>query len=299
MLAEKMHPRTEALHPSALELDTLSTKEIVALLLLEEKRSLAAVEASMPDIARVADLVIENMYKGGRLIYVVAGTSGRLATLDAAECVPTFGIPKGKVLAIMAGGLSAFIHAVEGVEDDEHTARREMQDLILNTRDVVCGIAASGTTPFVIAALLEARQRDAHTVLITNGLVPEYCGRPVADMVVMLDTGPELIAGSTRLKAGTAQKMVLNALSTAVFVRLGKTYGGLMIDVQPTNGKLRKRASRIVKLLTGVSHERATELLRTAGWHVKKAIIMHHKQVAPVEAARILREHDDHLRDVI
>lgn len=300
MLIERKKGGTESLHPDALRLDVQPVKDSLRLFITESRKAVDAFEAAMPQIEPVIEMLIEHMRVGGRLIYVGAGTSGRLAAQNAAECVPTFGIPKGKVIAIMAGGPNALLHSVEGAEDDADAARNEMRELILGSKDVVCGIAASGTTPFVIAALLEARyQRSAHTVLITCGTIPTYYGAPIAEHVILLDTGPEIIAGSTRLKAGTGQKLIMDAMTSIVFARLGKTYGGLMIDVQATNEKLRKRAARFIQYLTKVSATLAMALLHTATWNVKKAVVMHTKEVSAVEATKILREHDDNLRSVI
>ncbi len=300
MLIERKKGGTESLHPDAVRLDVQPVKESLQLFISESRKSVDAFETATDQIESVIDIIIEKMKIGGRLIYVGAGTSGRLAAQNAAECVPTFGIPKGKVIAIMAGGPNALLHSVEGAEDDADAARNEMRELILGSKDVVCGIAASGTTPFVIAALLEARyQRSAHTVLITCGTIPTYYGTPVADHIILLDTGPEILAGSTRLKAGNAQKMTMDALSTIVFARLGYTFGGLMVGVMPTNKKLRERGTWMIQLLTMVPFKQAAELLRTAGWYVKKAVVMQNKQVTPDEAANILRSSDDNLRSVI
>src|SRR3989338_7131888 len=227
MLTKQKKGRTESLHPDAIRLDVQPVRKSLQLFISESRKAVDAFEAAADQIESVIDMIIEKIKIGGRLIYVGAGTSGRLAAQNAAECVPTLGIPKGKVVAIMAGGPNALLHSVEGAEDDADAARNEMSELILVSKDVVCGIAASGTTPFVIAALLEARQKGSQTVLMTCGAVPTYCGSPVADYVVLLDTGPEILAGSTRLKAGSAQKMTMDALSTIVFARLGYTFGGI------------------------------------------------------------------------
>ena len=293
---------TEDLHPDAVRLDALRAKQIVKQLIAEERRSQSAVAAQSEEISYVATCAAECIRKGGRLIYVGAGTSGRLAMLDAAECVPTFGIPHGVVVAVLAGGPQAFIQAAEGAEDDVEAGSGRMDELSVNENDVVCGIAASGTTKFVIAALGRAHARKALTVLMTSNKLEQQVRNELRGFVYLfihLDTGPEVISGSTSLKAGTAQKITLNTLSTTVFTLLGKTYGGLMVDVKATNTKLRLRAMRIVKLLTGLSDDDAKSLLEQAGWSAKTAIVMSSKSIPAAEAEKMLRENGGHLRKVI
>lgn len=293
---------SEGLHPNAVRLDALSAKQIVKMLVAEEQRSQAAVAAQTEEISFVATCAAERIRKGGRLIYVGAGTSGRLAMLDAAECVPTFGIPHGVVIAVLAGGPQAFLQAAEGAEDDEQAGVAHMDDLALTRNDVVCGIAASGSTPFVLAALERARATNAMVVLMTGNGVPLHVRDRVRDavnLIINLDTGPEIISGSTRLKAGTAQKIALNSLSTTVFTLLGKTYGGLMVDVKATNAKLRRRAVRIVRLVAKVSDEDAERLLVEAKWSAKTAIVMSVRSIPAAEAENLLRTHNGHLRAII
>src|SRR6478609_8366393 len=257
---------TEAVHPRAAKLDTLTPEAIAALMLAEEAKAVRAAQAREAEIGRAATLVADRLAGGGRLVYAGAGTSGRLGTLDAVECVPTFGVPPSRVVPIIAGGPSALTRSVEGAEDSAREAEQRLRRAAVGPTDAVCCIAASGVTPFALAALDYARFRRAATIFLTCGRVPaREDGSPLADVVIALETGPEVIAGSTRLKAGTATKMVLNAISTTAFVLLGKTYAGLMVDVRPTNAKLWARATRIVRTLTGLPEPAARKLIEKAG----------------------------------
>jgi N-acetylmuramic acid 6-phosphate etherase len=229
---------------------------------------------------------------------VGAGTSGRLGTLDAVECVPTFGVPPSRVVPIIAGGPAALTRSVEGAEDNVRDGEARLRRAAVGPADVVCCVAASGTTPFVRAALEYSRFRRAATILVTCAGPPTN-GERVADVVIALETGPEVIAGSTRLKAGTATKVALNAMSTAAFVLLGKTYGGLMVDVRPTNAKLWARATRIVRTLSGLDEPTARKLLEKAGGRAKVALIMHHAGVNAARAKDLLVEHKGMLRAII
>jgi N-acetylmuramic acid 6-phosphate etherase len=288
---------TEAPNPRAARLDTMPPEAIAALMLAEEAKSVRAVQAQAQAIGQAARLVADRLATGGRLVYVGAGTSGRLGTLDAVECVPTFGIPPSRVVAVIAGGPAALTKSVEGAEDNVRDAEQRMRRAAVGPADVVCGVAASGVTPFVRAALEYARFRRAATIFITCGRVDGVTA--VADVVIELPTGPEVIAGSTRLKAGTATKIVLNAISTAAFVLLGKTYGGLMIDVRPTNAKLWARAVRIVTSLTGLSDDAALKLIERAGGRAKVALVMHHASVSAARARDLLVEHKGSLRSIV
>jgi N-acetylmuramic acid 6-phosphate etherase len=275
----------------------MSAEAVVKLMLAEETRSVRAAIARAEVIGRAATLVAQRLAAGGRLIYVGAGTSGRLGTLDAVECVPTFGIPPSRVVPIMAGGPQALTRAVEGAEDNARDAEQRLRRVAVGPADAVCCIAASGVTPFARAALEYARFRRAATIFVTCGRVD---GVPaLADVVIDLATGPEVIAGSTRLKAGTATKIVLNAISTAAFVLLGKTYGGLMVDVRPTNAKLWARAVRMVGGLTGLDEETALKLIQKAGGRAKVALVMHHAGVNAARARDLLVEHKGLLRAII
>ncbi len=278
---------TEARNPATEQIDTLSTLEMVRLINAEDARVAEAVAVELPQIAAAIDAIAERMRRGGRLIYIGAGTSGRLGVLDASECPPTFGTPPELVVALIAGGTRAITEAVEGAEDDAEAGAREIAALEVGPQDSVVGIAASGRTPYVIGGMAEARWRGALVIsLATNHPAPleELAAIAIAPLV-----GPEVIAGSTRLKSGTAQKMVLNMLSTGVMIRLGKTFSNLMVDVQPTNAKLRARARRIVAQAgesagRPISEEEAGAMLEACGGEVKTAIVALLAQVTPEEA---------------
>lgn len=285
---------TESNNPQTREIDLLSTREIVAAMAAEDARVAPAVSAEGDNIARLVDVIVERMQRGGRLIYIGAGTSGRLGVLDAAECPPTFGTPPELVLARIAGGSAALTEAVEAVEDDAALGAGEIAELQAGPDDVVLGIAASGRTPYVLGALAEARRRGAFVA----GLA---CTRPselaaAVDIMIAPVVGPEVIAGSTRLKAGTAQKLVLNQLTTASMIKLGKTFGNLMVDVQPTNGKLRRRAEAIVGAATGVDAAQARRLLELTAYRAKPAIVMALAGVDAAEARRRLEASGGHVR---
>jgi N-acetylmuramic acid 6-phosphate etherase len=293
---------TEASNPKAELLDTLPPDEVVKLMVDEEANAVRAVRARAAEIARAARLVADKLIEGGRIVYAGAGTSGRLGTLDGAECVPTFGIPPSLVVPIIAGGPHALTHAVEGAEDSAREAEQRMRRVAVGPKDVVLCIAASGVTPFARAALEYAHFRRASTVFITCSKVEHANGseaEPLADVVIELATGPEVVAGSTRLKAGTATKVTLNAISTTAFVLLGKTYGGLMVDVRPTNAKLWARAVRIVCRLTGLDDDEALKLIKKAGGRAKVALVMHHARVGAARAKELLQEHQGSLRAIV
>lgn len=287
---------TEARHPRADKLDSLPAEEVVRLMLAEEAKAVRAAQGRSAAIGRAAELVAARLAGGGRLVYAGAGTSGRLGTLDAVECVPTFGIPPSRVVPVIAGGPAALTRSVEGAEDDTRDAEQRMRRAAVGPADVVCAVAASGVTPFARAALDYARFRRAATVFVTCGRV-EDAG--IADVVIALETGPEVIAGSTRLKAGTATKVVLNAISTTAFVLLGKTYAGLMVDVRPTNAKLWARAVRIVRAFTGLDEGAARKLIEKAGNRAKVALVMHHASVSAARARELLVEHKGSLRAIV
>lgn len=265
-------PPTERLNPRAEDLDLVSEQEVVRRLHREDVAAVQAVRPALREVARAARVVAEAFQAGGRLLYVGAGTSGRLGVLDASECPPTFGVSPSRVQAVIAGGRRAMTHAVENAEDDAPAGATAMRRARVGPRDVVCGISASARTPFVRGALEEARRRGARTLLVC-------CNPPgvraEVDHVLLAQTGPELVAGSTRLKAGTATKLILNALSTTAFVLLGKVYRGRMVDLRPTNAKLRERAARMVAELTDLDPSAAQRLLARAGHEVKLALAMH------------------------
>lgn len=277
---------TEARNPATLEIDRLPTLEMLRLINLEDARVPRAVASQLPHIAEAVDRIAERMRRGGRLIYTGAGTSGRLGVLDASEIPPTYGTPQELVVALIAGGDVAVRSSLEGVEDDAHAAALSIQDLSVGPEDSLVAIAASGRTPYAIGAMEEARRRGALVISVA-------CNSPspmeaLADVVIAPLVGPEVITGSTRMKAGTAQKLVLNMLSTGVMVRLGKTYSNLMVDMQATNIKLRGRARRIVALAAAIEEQAAGELLDAAGGEVKTAIVMAKTGAAPGQARTFL-----------
>lgn len=275
MSEDRGHLDTEGVDPRTADLDQLTTPDALALFSRADREAAQAVEDARADLARAVDLVAARLAAGGRLIYVGAGTSGRLGALDASECPPTFQSPPGQVRFAIAGGGAALTGPVEGAEDDAAAGAAALAELELTADDAVVGITAGGTTPYVHGALDEARTRGAGTVFLA--CVPvEQVAREV-DVDLRLLTGPELLSGSTRLKAGTATKLALNALSTLVMVRLGKVHGNLMVDVDTSaNAKLVDRAARILARLTGLERGAALRLLEQAGGRVKTAAVMHH-----------------------
>jgi len=277
---------TEQRNPRSERLSELPTIEILKIINDEDKKVAYAVEKAIPKIAEAVEAIVNALKKGGKWFYVGAGTSGRLGVIDVAELLPTYNIGPEKAEAIIAGGPGALFRPIEGAEDDEEMAIRELQARRLNKNDVVIGISASGRTPFVVASLRYAREIGATTVAITsvkNSPVTKH-----ADIVIHLDTGPEVITGSTRMKAATAQKMVLTMLSTTVMVRLGRVKGNLMISLEPTSKKLIERAKRIIMMETGVDYETATEYLEKAGGNVTAAIVMIKTNVSFDQAVRLL-----------
>jgi N-acetylmuramic acid 6-phosphate etherase len=281
------HLATEATNPLSRDLDTRSVVDIIDVMARDHRRVLTAIQQEKGRIARAAGLMADSVRAGGRLIFVGAGTSGRLGVLEAAELPPTFGIAPEMAQAIMAGGPDAVHRSKEGAEDDNRAGTRAMRACRPRGRDVVIAISASGVTPFVHAAVSRARAAGARVVGITSD-----AGSPlkrVADVTVVLSVGPEVVAGSTRLKAGTATKIVLNMLTTAAMVRAGKTYGHLMVDVKSTSEKLRDRARRIVGAIVGLDDDAADSLLQRAGWDVKAAILMHQSGITPAAARSRLR----------
>jgi N-acetylmuramic acid 6-phosphate etherase len=288
---------TEKRNPLTKNIDTLPTFEMLTLINAEDQKVALAVHDELLKIAAAVDAITARMQRGGRLIYIGAGTSGRLGVLDASECPPTFGIRPELVVGLIAGGPAALTDAVEGAEDDREGGAMEITELDVNENDSVIGVAASGRTPYAIGGLQEGKKRGALTISIT-------CNRPsplgeLAEIDIALVVGPEVLSGSTRLKAGTAQKMVLNMISTAVMIRLGKTFSNLMVDVQPTNAKLRQRARRIVAEATGLDAKQAAEILSACNGEVKTAIVATLAGVSP-ELARIrLRQENGYVRKAI
>jgi len=276
---------TEQRNPDSLDLDWLSTEAALRLINAQDKLVPLAVEHEIPYICEAVELIVHALRNGGRLLYFGAGTSGRLGVVDASECPPTFGTDPGLVRGIMAGGQSAMFKSQEGAEDDTEQARSDVDAQAVTARDVVCGIAASRRTPYVVAAVNRARELGAKTIYITTNPRSEFDLE--VDVAICPEVGPEVLMGSTRMKSGTAQKLVLNMLTTASMVKLGKVYENMMVDLQLTNRKLVERAKRIISLATGVSYERASEILAQADGHVKTAIVMAAAGI-PAEEARTL-----------
>jgi N-acetylmuramic acid 6-phosphate etherase len=288
---------TEARNPRSTDLDRMDVPAILELINDEDVRVAEAVRGELPHVAAAVELVLEAFRRGGRLLYVGAGTSGRLGVLDAAECPPTFGSDPSLVRGIIAGGEGALVRAVEGAEDDAAAGARAIADAGVGAADVVCGIAASRRTPFVRSAVAAARAAGAKTVYITMN--PRSSLDVKVDVAVCPVVGPEVLMGSTRMKAALAQKMVLTMITTAVFVRLGKTYENMMIDLMDTSAKLRERAKRVLMTVTGVEYEGAAAALQAAGGSVKTAIVMVETGVDRSEARRLLDASDGFVRRAI
>jgi len=278
---------TEQRNPASAGIDTLSTMDMVRLINQEDQRCAEAVARVLPEIARSVDLIEGQIRKGGRLFYAGAGTSGRLGVLDAAECPPTYGVPPGMVVGLIAGGSGALLKAVEGAEDSPELGRQDLMAHGFSGKDALVGIAASGRTPYVLGAMDYARETGAPVMALTccrDSVMSRH-----ADVTMAPLPGPEVITGSSRMKSGTCQKLVLNMLSTCVMVKLGKVYGNLMVDVQATNEKLKDRAIRIVESATGADREAAEAALSRCGCSCKTAIVMLLLGVEPEEAEARLR----------
>jgi N-acetylmuramic acid 6-phosphate etherase len=288
---------TEQANPLSERLDDLSSLELVDLFNQEDQRTLAAIAAARQPLAQTIDVIAAALRQGGRLYYVGAGTSGRLGVLDAAECPPTFCTPPDLVQGIIAGGAAALVRSSEGLEDVYADGEAAIAQHQIQSLDVVVGITAGGTTPYVHGALYAAKQRGATTVMMA--CVPAEQVPAVVDIDIRLPVGPEILAGSTRLKAGTVTKMALNILSTGAMVRLGKVYGNRMVDVAVTNSKLRDRALRILCDLTDLDREAAADLLDRSGQKVKLALLMHLGQLDAATAAERLQHHQGQLRQAL
>ena len=285
---------TEGQRPELMRIDLASTADLVALMNADDSSVPTAVAAAAPAIVAAIDAITERLARGGRLIYIGAGTAGRIGMLDAVECPPTFNTGAGEVVALLAGGDGAFRGAAEGAEDDVETAPRELAALALTAADAVVGVSASGRTPYVLAGIDYARGRGSLTVGLACN--PEAQLSEAVDFPIEVVVGPEFIAGSTRLKAGTAQKLVLNTISTVAMVRLGKTYGNLMVDLQTTNEKLRVRAVRIVAHVAAATEDAAAAALAAAGGDTRVAIVTLVLGVGPEDARRRLEAHGRNLR---
>lgn len=288
---------TEQRNPASAEIDELGSLDLVRLINQEDSCVPAAVGRVAPELAAAVDRVVEAVRAGGRLLYAGAGTSGRLGILDASECPPTFGTDPDLVQGLIAGGEGAVFRAVEGAEDNPRGAVPDLEARGLRPPDIVAGIAASGVTPWVLGALDHARSLGCRTILVSCS--PSAAAAVEADVKIVPEVGPEVVTGSTRLKAGTATKLVLNTLTTAAMVRLGKTFGNLMVDLRPTNAKLRDRSCRILAALTGIDPPAAHRQLETAGWDLKLALVMETCGVDAARARGLLEASGGHVKGAV
>lgn len=285
---------TEKNNPASAHIDEMTTLDMITLINREDQKAALSLVPILPQIAAAVDLIADRLRRGGRLIYCGAGTSGRLGALDAAECPPTYGTDPRQVTAIIAGGRPAMFAAQEGAEDNMDAAVADLQGLRLNRTDVLVGLSASGRAPYVVSALRYARAQGAATVSVACS--PDSLIADAADISLTAVPGPEIIAGSTRLKAGTVQKLILNMLSTGAMIRLGKVFGNRMVDLQATNEKLAERARRIVSEVTGCPAEESAHLLAKAGGSAKLAILLGLSKLSPEDARRILQKTGGHLK---
>ena len=293
LLTEQKNERTR-------DIDLAATKEILEMINDEDARVPAAVRKEIPNITLAVDAVTDAFNKGGRLFYFGAGTSGRLGIVDASECPPTYGTPPEMVQGVIAGGNAAVFRAQEGAEDLPENGAKEVIERDIKPPDIVCGIAASGRTPFVKGALDEANKHGCTTIIISTSDREKLIELGInADIYICPIVGPEVIAGSTRMKSGTAQKLVLNMITTASMVRLGKTYENVMVDLEMTNAKLRERSKRILMEITGVSYDEAAEFLEKSGWHVKTALVMILAGVGVAEARKMLDKAGGFIRKAV
>jgi N-acetylmuramic acid 6-phosphate etherase len=286
---------TESVNYSTVDIDISSTKKIIKLISDEDRKISKAVYKESKSIEAAVDLIYKQSKIGGRIFFVGAGTSGRLGVIEAAECPPTFGTSPSAVQAIIAGGNKAILSSIEGAEDSYTEGTDELRKKGLSRSDVVVGIAASSTTPFVAGAINFAKKIKTPTVLITFNPTKKN----TADIVISPILGPEAIVGSTRMKAGTATKMILNMITTTMMIKLGKTYKNLMVDVQPKSEKLRNRAKRIVRQLVKTNYRKAENLLEDSGWDVKAAVVMGKRKMTYAEAKALLKKHDGFLRKAL
>ena len=296
---------TEQRNPNSMDIDARSISEILSIINSEDKKIAIAVETQIPYIAQAVELVVKAFLNHGRLIYVGAGTSGRVGVVDASECPPTFGVPFDMVQGIIAGGEGAMFRAVEGAEDKPEDGSGDMDSKEVGSNDVVCGIAASMRTPYVIGAVTRAKERGAKTLYVTtnprkNLDLPEYKHLADAvDVAICAEVGPEVVMGSTRMKSGTAQKLILNMITTTAMIRLGKIYENMMIDLQMTNKKLIERSKKIVMTITGLEYDKAEQYLTDAKGHVKTALVMIKANVSYEEATVRLAKANGFVRAAI
>ena len=288
---------TEQRNPNSMQLDSLSAQELVALINREDQQVALAVEKCLPQIALAVEKIVTAFERGGRLVYVGAGTSGRLGVLDASECPPTYGVKPEMVVGLIAGGDHALRHPIEGAEDNVQQGQADLKEIDFSARDVLVGIAASGRTPYVLGALNYAKQLGATTVSIASN--PNSKMAEVADIAIETVVGPEVLTGSSRMKSGTAQKLVLNMLTTASMVLIGKCYQNLMVDVQASNEKLKARALKIVMEATECDNEAAANVLTKANGQVKLAILMQLSGLDALEAQSLLDKSNGKLRQAL
>lgn len=289
------HLLTEKINPRTLHLDKCSPLEVVELILQEDRAIVEAVHKQKDNIAKAIELVVGKLKLGGRLFFIGAGTSGRLGVIEAAECPPTFGTDPSLIQAFIAGGRDAIWQSIEGAEDSRTEAEGFLTEAGLSKDDIVIGIAASASTPFVEGGLQYAKNLGSGSVLVTCN----PANSSIAEVTIELLVGPEVVVGSTRMKAGTVTKMVLNMITTASMVQLGKTYGNLMVDVQPKSAKLRDRAKRIVVQIAEVSEEKAQELLEQSAWDVKASIVMEKKGLGLKDSKELLEKSNGFLREAL
>ena len=289
---------TEQRNPESMNIDDCSTLDVLKIINEEDKKVPLAVEKELPYIEKAVDTIVKSIKNGGRLIYFGAGTSGRLGVVDASECPPTFGTPYGLISGYIAGGKEAMFRAQEGAEDFEENGAKDVIKAKITDKDVVCGIAASRRTPYVVGAVKKAKEIGAATLFITTN-PREHFNLKEVDIAICPYVGPEVIMGSTRMKSGTAQKLVLNMLTTATMIKLGKVYENMMIDLQMTNKKLVERSKRIIMTISGLSYEESSEYLKKADGHVKTALVMIKANVDVKEARMRLEKTGGFVRKAI
>ncbi len=296
-MTNKNNLTTEEINPLSVDIDQWDTAEIVARINEQDKIVAEAVSKEMEPIINAVDSIYYRMKKGGKLYYIGAGTSGRLGVLDASECPPTFSCSPEMVQGYIAGGDTALRYAVEGAEDDEDAGSELIREKNVGSNDIVVGITASGGAPFVVGAVKQAKELGALTIALVNNnssVISEICDITIAPIV-----GPEVISGSTRMKAGTSQKMVLNIISTTVMIKMGKVYGNLMVDLKANNKKLHQRSIRMIQTATNISKQQAENYLEEAGGHVKLAIMMIKSGLSKKQAEQLLNQKDGHLREAL
>ncbi|HWB21114.1 MAG TPA: N-acetylmuramic acid 6-phosphate etherase [Phycisphaerales bacterium] len=297
-IPDRSHLPTERRHPRSHDLDLLSIPDFLDLFLDDQREVFSAIASALPDISSFIVHLTHHVRAGGRLIYLGAGTSGRLGVLDASECPPTFQSDPHQIIGIIAGGDASLRKSSEGLEDDPHGADAALTEFNLTHNDCVLGIAAGGTTPYVLGGLEFASHTGAFTALLTCAFPPVR--NDFINLTMVLSTGPELLTGSTRLKAGTATKIVLNMITTCLFTQLGKVHSNLMVDVRATNLKLRDRACRIImQICPELGRQQAIDLLQSADGEVKTAIVMHHRKLDSLPARRLLAQHAGSLRAIL